>query len=69
MGHLRREGNVHILTDVGTQVRLPHVDEESFAGPTSAAVDTAPPPGCQVGQEAPKCLKGGGVAANVESSL
>eukprot|EP00969_Alexandrium_andersonii_P358630 15451409-Alexandrium_andersonii.AAC.1 len=41
------------------QVSLTAVDEESFTGPASAAVNTAPPPGCQVRQEEPKCLKGG----------
>eukprot|EP00969_Alexandrium_andersonii_P276820 12235993-Alexandrium_andersonii.AAC.1 len=35
------------------QTDLPHVDEESSAGPASTAVDTDLPPGCQVRHEEP----------------
>eukprot|EP00969_Alexandrium_andersonii_P046777 2052467-Alexandrium_andersonii.AAC.1 len=44
-GHLWRGGDLRILVDVGTQMRLTRVNEESFTGPAPAAVDAAPPSG------------------------
>eukprot|EP00969_Alexandrium_andersonii_P073701 3250202-Alexandrium_andersonii.AAC.1 len=41
------------------QMRLAHVNEESFTCPAPAAVDAAPPPSSQLRQEEPKGLKGG----------
>eukprot|EP00969_Alexandrium_andersonii_P092997 4105264-Alexandrium_andersonii.AAC.1 len=41
-GHLRREGDERVLIDTGMKMRLAHVNEESFPGPASAAVNTAP---------------------------
>eukprot|EP00969_Alexandrium_andersonii_P071707 3165987-Alexandrium_andersonii.AAC.1 len=36
LGNLRREGDVHVLIDVGTEVRLSHVDKQSLPGPAPA---------------------------------
>eukprot|EP00969_Alexandrium_andersonii_P159636 7053635-Alexandrium_andersonii.AAC.1 len=59
LGHLRRESDLHVLIDVGTQMRLPRVDEERFARPAPAAVDTAPP------HRGSRSASRGGVAANM----
>eukprot|EP00969_Alexandrium_andersonii_P357079 15447992-Alexandrium_andersonii.AAC.1 len=53
LGHFRKERNVHILIGRSTQAGLPRVNEESPAGPAVAAARTAPPTGCQIGQEEP----------------